>query len=269
MTASHYLTYIAFALTCLALLTLPFIPAFREWLYPTDVSALPVSANYTNDINYFSRRLHADAAAKLGLGPPTGYEAFEFVEDLPAGMDWRAAGKRLISRESIHSGQAVQSLQPVFVDGSIRTGAGSAFSALYATGDIDLGENSEIGDWAHAEGVLYLGQHSAALRRISAGKAIGLGMGAWFERLQAPLLHFGSRASSAQPLQTLTGHTDCAADASELRRPSWSGSAKPVALPDPGRLCAARGMRLSGLARRDRVFDHRRGHDSSWRHQGP
>ena len=199
MTTSSYLTYVAFAVTCLALLTLPFIPAFREWLYPTDFGALPVSSNYTNDIDHFSRRLRADAAAKLGVGPPTGHEEFDFVTDLPTDMDWQKAKKRLISRESINSAEAVRSLQPMFVDGSIRTGAKSAFSALYATGDIDLGDESEIGDWAHADGVVHLGKHSVGLRRVSAGKAIELGTGAWFERLQAPLLRFGSHISNARP----------------------------------------------------------------------
>lgn len=201
MTTPSYLIYIAFALTCFALLTLPFIPAFREWLYPTDLGALPVSSNYTNDIDHFSRRLRADVAAKLGSGPPTGHEEFDFVADLPVGMDWRRAGKRLISRESINSGRAVRSLQPVFVDGSIRAGAESAFSALYATGDIDLGAESEIGDWAHADGVVRLGRDSVGLRRISAGTGIELGTGAWFERLQAPLLRFGSHVSTVKPPQ--------------------------------------------------------------------
>ena len=73
------------------LLTLPFVPAFREWLRPTDLAALPVSANYTSDIDHFARRLHADASARLGQGPATGYEDFDFV---PAGleaMDWQGA----------------------------------------------------------------------------------------------------------------------------------------------------------------------------------
>ncbi len=55
-----YLTYAAFALVCLVLLTLPFVPAFVEWRRPTDLAALPVSANYTSDIDHFARRLHGD-----------------------------------------------------------------------------------------------------------------------------------------------------------------------------------------------------------------
>lgn len=202
MTIPSYLTYIAFALTCLALLTLPFIPAFREWLYPSDLAALPVSANYTNDIDHFSRRLQADVAAKLGSGPLTGHEEFDFVADLPVSMDWRKAGKRLISRESINSLEPVRSLQPVYVQGSIRAGSESVFSALYATGDIHLGSHSEIGDWAHADGVVRLDRDSVGLRRISSKTAIELGTGTWFERLQAPLLRFGSHVSAVKPLQT-------------------------------------------------------------------
>ena len=199
----NFTTYAAFVLICLLLLTLPFVPAFREWLRPSDIAALPISANYTSDIDHFARRLHADASAKLGLSEPTGYEEFEFVADpgvdTAADVDWRQAKKRLIARDSIYSAQSVRSGQPLYVQGSLRAGAKSAFSALYATGDIDLGDHSTIDDWAHADGVLRLGQGSVALRRVSAGGAIELGHEAWFERLNAPVLRFGSRATHALP----------------------------------------------------------------------
>lgn len=199
---SHYLTYIAFAAVCLVLLTLPFVPAFSEWLKPTDAAPLPVSPVYTSDIDHFARRLRADAMAKLGSGPSTGYEEFDFVADSPTDMDWRQAGKRLISRAGIDSAQAVRSVQPVYVDGSVRAGGESAFAALYATGDIELGPQSEISDWAHADGVVRLGANSIGLRRISAGTAIELGTEAWFERLHAPVLRFGSRVSNVPQPQS-------------------------------------------------------------------
>ena len=199
----NYTTYAAFVLVCLLLLTLPFVPAFREWLRPSDVAALPISANYTSDIDHFARRLHADVSARLGLGDPTGYEEFELIADpgvdTAAEVDWREAKKRLISRGSISSASPVRSGQPVYVQGNLRAGAESAFSALYATGDIDMGERSTIDEWAHANGVLRLGQGSVALRRVSAGKAIELGNEAWFERLNAPVMRFGSRVSPALP----------------------------------------------------------------------
>jgi predicted acyltransferase (DUF342 family) len=204
-----YLTYAAFALVCLILLTLPFVPAFREWRHPTDLAALPVSASYTSDIDHFARRLHADVSAKLGKGPSTGYEDFAFLPDEPEAKDWKAAGKRLIARGSIEGQDAVLSQQPVYVQGNLRAGAGSAFSAVYATGDIALGAESEIHDWAHADGVLRMGRNGIAVRRVSAGVAIDLGNETWFERLHAPSLHFGSR-DAAGPVP----YTGTASDAS-------------------------------------------------------
>ena len=71
-------TYAAFAVICLLLLlTLPFMPAFCEWLWGSDFADLPISANYTSDIDHFARRLHADVSAWLGLGEPTGFEDFD------------------------------------------------------------------------------------------------------------------------------------------------------------------------------------------------
>ena len=144
-----YFTVGAFVLVCLVLLTLPFVPAFREWRHPSDFAPLPISANYSSDIDYFARRLKADAKGGITSRAP------------------------------------ICNAQPVYVEGSLSAGGESSFSALYATGDITLGARSEISDWAHADGVLSLGANSIALRRISAGAAIELGNEAWFERLHA------------------------------------------------------------------------------------
>ncbi len=187
-----YLTYGLFGLICLALLTLPFIPAFREWLRPSDVAALPISANYTSQTDYFAKRLQADVAAKTGQGLPTGYEDFNYVSEWIEDMNWSEADKRLIAPESIDSAVSIKSEQPLYVTGNIRSADGSCFTSLYAAGDISLGDQSEIRDWAHATGTLTLGQRSIALRRISAGVAIELAHEVWFERLYAPTLLFGA-----------------------------------------------------------------------------
>jgi len=198
-----FTTYAAFALICLLLLTLPFVPAFREWLSPSDLAALPISANYTSDIDHFARRLHADVSARLGIGEPTGYEEFEFIADpgseTASGVDWRQASKRLIARSSVTSSGPVRSSQPVYVQGSMDAGDESSFPALYATGDITLGPRSRLDDWAHADGSLRMGPGSVALRRVSAGNRIELGNEAWFERLHAPTLRFGTRVSTVRP----------------------------------------------------------------------
>jgi predicted acyltransferase (DUF342 family) len=198
MTASMS-TYVTFALVCLLLLVLPFVPALREWRYPTDYAALPVLPNYSSDIDHFAKRFLSDATAKLGLGAPTGYEDFDFVTLPLDGMAWAKARKRLISRTPIKTWGPVRSVQPLYVEGDLHTGAESVYPALYATGDIDLGAGSEIHDWAHADGELRMGRNSMALRRVSAGVAIELDCEVWFERLQAPVLRFGSRSGSHVP----------------------------------------------------------------------
>ncbi len=193
MTASNYATFAAFALVCVLLLTLPFIPAFLEWRRPSDVASLPVSANYTSDIDHFSRRLHADVTARIGHGPSTGFEDFDFVEFPVETMDWQRSDKRLIALQSIETASAIKgkSGTPLYVQGDLLAGPNSSFSALYTTGDVALGSNSEVHDWAHADGVLRLGANSIALRRISAGTEIELGREVWFERLHAPTISFG------------------------------------------------------------------------------
>ena len=191
--ASTYLSYAMFAILCLVLLTLPFVPAYREWRRPTDLQPLAISPDDTSNIDHFSARMRSDVLARLGLGTATGYEEFEFVNDPVEAMVWIDAKKRLISRSSIDSEKPIRTLQPLYVEGSIKAGPDSSFLALYAAGDIDLGAESEIHDWAHAEGVLSLARNCVALRRISAGKAVELGAEVWFERLAAPSLHFGSR----------------------------------------------------------------------------
>lgn len=205
MIVANLLPYAAFALVCLTLLTLPFVPAFREWRRPTDRSALPVAPNYASDIDHFAGRLRTDALAKLGRGEPTGHEDFDFVPDPVADMNWEQAGQRLIAKSSIDSSEPIRSPQPIYVEGGLRAAGGSVFSAVYATGDVHLGEQSEINDWAHADGSLYLGANSIAVRRISAGTAVELGNDTWFERMHAPTLRFGSGLSSAAPVAPV-GH---------------------------------------------------------------
>ena len=199
-----YLTYGLFALTCLALLTLPFLPAFHEWLRPSDVAALPISPNYTSQTDYFAKRLRADVAAKTGQGLSTGYEEFNYVSASVEDMNWLGADKRLISSASINSAAPIRSTQPLYVTGDIQSAAGSYFSSLYAAGNIVLGDQSEVRDWAHAMGTLTLGKRSIALRRISAGVSIELDQGAWFERLDAPLLQFGPVGPYKPELNSVT-----------------------------------------------------------------
>lgn len=193
----NYPAYAIFALICLTMLILPFVPAFAEWMRPTDTEPLPISADYASDIDHFARRLMADAAARTGAGASTGYEEFDLVPTAIVEMDWTNAKKRLIAQDTIVTAKPIRTSQPLVVQGSITTPNESSFQALYAQGDIDLGQRSQIHDWAHADGTVRLGQGSVALRRISAEVAIELGDETWFERLSAPTMLFGQKIRPA------------------------------------------------------------------------
>lgn len=203
MIASTNLALIAFMVTCSALLILPFVPAYWEWKHPSDAAALPISANYANDIDHFARRLHADAMARLDLGMGTGYEDFDFVSTPLEDMQWLTAKKRLISRSSIETAMSIHSPQPLYVEGNVTTGADSVFSALYATGDIELGADSKILNWAHSDGVVRLAANTLAVKRISAGSVIALAESVRFERLNAPSIQFGSHVRSSNHINRL------------------------------------------------------------------
>ena len=123
MTSGHYINYVAFVLVCLILMTLPFLPALQEWRHPSDSEALPISPNYSSDIDYFAKRLQADAAARLGQGSSTGYESFDFVSLPLERMDWLKAPQRLISKESLVTPAPVRTTQALYVDGNVQVGA--------------------------------------------------------------------------------------------------------------------------------------------------
>ena len=170
------------------------MPAIREWRRPTDATALRVLPDYNNDIDHFARRLAADAAAALGSGPPTGYEGFDMVTTPVQAMDWQGASRRLLARESISTVAAVRSPQPLYVHGGLVAGPESAFTAVFAAGDLQLGDGSQVSDWAHAGRELSAGRGSALQRRASADVAIRLAAGGRFERLNAPEVSFGEPA---------------------------------------------------------------------------
>lgn len=182
---------LAFVLACALLCCVPFVPAVREWLRPTDAAPLRVLPDYNNDIDHFASRLALDAAAAMGRGPMTGREVFDAVATPVQAMDWPAATRRLLARETVSTRAAVRSPQPLYVDGSVCVGPDSRFTAVYSTADIELGAGSEVSDWAHADGLLSAGHDSGLQRRASAGTAIRLAAGGRFERLHAPEVSFG------------------------------------------------------------------------------
>lgn len=140
--------------SALAMLAAPFVPAWREWARPTDHGPLRVDADYVNRVDHFAREL----------------------------------------RESVRAGSyQARPGAPVYAEGDFTLAEGGRLAAVLATGDLVLGPGSEVQQWAHADGTIRMAPRGIALRRMSAGVAIELAPDCTFERLNAPLVTFGSQ----------------------------------------------------------------------------
>jgi cytoskeletal protein CcmA (bactofilin family) len=164
---STALWYALLALGAVAMLGVPFVPAWSEWRRPTDAFSLPVPSDYASEVDYFARQLRermvaagARTTASLRLDAPRDFDA------------------------------------PLYVSGDVDATAAAAFTALLAMGDIRLGPGSQVTQWVHADGALTLGEGSVALRRASCGGVMTLGKAASFERLHASTILFGEAAAA-------------------------------------------------------------------------
>lgn len=187
------LAYLVFALVCSAMLLIAFLPAWREWLWPTDVAPLWVSPDYSSEIDHFSDQFRRVVLARIGQ-PEASAAATDHFDILPAvqdDLDWPALRRPLISFAPVRSLRAIRCNTLLFVNGDLHASAHSRFVGVLAQGRLQLGEGCEIQAWAHADQTLQLGRGSTALRRLSSDTAVELGTDCCFERIQAPLIRFG------------------------------------------------------------------------------
>lgn len=195
------MTLLFFAL-CILLLTMPFVPAYREWLSPEDCAPLPISRTYANEIDYFADQFREKALAEMPLIDDSALRNFELVCDPPGKMDWLAPTRPLIAQQPINLQFAVRCQQPLYAMSSISCTRDSSFSSVFSDGDIELGPYSEILDWAHAEGAIKLDIACIALRRLSSKVAIDLAAQCCFERVHAPVIRFGTMPADTPPLES-------------------------------------------------------------------
>ncbi|AKJ67980.1 hypothetical protein PATSB16_18580 [Pandoraea thiooxydans] len=186
-----WLYFVAFGTTCLALMWLAFHPAWQEWRTPTDRTPLAVFPNYTSDIDHFAEKFRGVALSNIAGEILAAHETFEHVPEDLNEMNWALARRPLIAYDSIKTAGPVRCKPPLFVQGGIEASSGDSFTALFAQGSIRLGPDSEVLEWAYADDVIYLGEGSCALRRISSATAVELDKRCCFERISAPVVRFG------------------------------------------------------------------------------
>ena len=77
---------------------------------------------------------------------------------------------------------------PIYAKGRLVAGGNNVFAAIYCEKDVDLGRNSKVLSWLHAEGVVMVQAGSRVCGRLSAGERVELGSGCGFERVRAPAI---------------------------------------------------------------------------------
>lgn len=195
--------YFVFFIVCIGLIVLAFRPAWQEWRSPTDCSPLPISNNYTSQVDHFAIEFRREIAVAIATAAAGHEQTFDHVPLNPQEMDWSNGPRPAVALHSLDLQHPVKCLTPLYVNADLSSIGHDVFSGVFADGQISLGPNSEIREWVHAEGPVSLGASCIALRRISSGIAINLEQRCCFERLHAPTIRFGSTGKPLPRLSSL------------------------------------------------------------------
>ncbi|MFZ6773869.1 hypothetical protein ACO0LB_14235 [Undibacterium sp. SXout7W] len=171
-----------------------FRSAWQEWRHPTDYAPLPIGIDYSNDVIYFAEKFRALVFANKEGHTVMAKGQYQLVDSDVKEMDWANAMLPLVSLSSLVTKTPVICKQPLFVAGNIHLQHGNHFSALFSQGSINVGPGTEIYEWAHADAEMVLGEGCSARRRLSSLTTIELGNQCSFERINAPIVYFGSRS---------------------------------------------------------------------------
>ncbi|HJV88433.1 MAG TPA: polymer-forming cytoskeletal protein [Noviherbaspirillum sp.] len=184
------LVFFAFAILAVALLLLPFVPAWQEWQYPTDCAPLPIPHDPTSDILYLRDRFLQRALSAPGKEEHQEQSLLRATPDC-SNVPWSTLTRPILLSAGTRIAQPVHCMQPVLAEGDLSLPAGSCFNALMCEGALELGNESEIVAWAHARGAVRLGPASIALDRLSSDTSVEFGPGSGFSRVSAPAIRFG------------------------------------------------------------------------------
>ena len=182
---------------------LPLLPALRELLRPSDIAPLKVVDRSSGHVAYFARnfRQYLDRALppEAGVGDYSGklLDGTEFVRvnlhPGPLRDAEQRAHHRIVILDTPHTLEDGASyLMELYARAPLVGGGKSVYRALYAEGEVVLGEGSQVLRWAHAVGQLNVGAHSVLRGRVSSDVGVVLGGDVVFERIGAPVISVGA-----------------------------------------------------------------------------
>jgi hypothetical protein len=204
MNPFEFTLMVVFVLGSMTFLTIPFLPAWREWRNPSDEDALTVPAHDSNQVSHFARSWRRQRvggildASSIDTSKELQLQHMFDVADVQA---WNHSDEPVLATRSDVLATPVECRRPVHAALDFRAAGGSTFSSILSSGCIKLGPLSRVTEWAHADQGLHLGGFSVGLRRLSSDGTIELARGCCFERMHAPAVHFGAnRAKSERPV---------------------------------------------------------------------
>jgi cytoskeletal protein CcmA (bactofilin family) len=188
---------------------LPLAPAVRELQEATDVAPVRVVQASAVDVHHFARgyrsfleeHLAAAMARCRNLGRPQHGQLDEGIPySVVTSWDGKTppVGMIVCSRSLAVPARGVFRFE-MYAAGSMVGGELAVYKAVLAERDIDLAPRSTSLRWLHAGLVVRVGRDSRLHGRVSAGTAIELADGCFFERLNAPRITFGRDVQVARP----------------------------------------------------------------------
>lgn len=186
-------------LATLAVVTLPLLPALREWRRPSDVTPLPIDEADALEPDYLARRFaqRIDHALKQGVGQVGDTP----LSNLPRSSQWPAG---TLTKKEQRTGrseriwyspgdavlpQGLHGLAEIAARGLLRAAGGHTYRALLAGGRLLLPPRVRVMRWAHGRSVV-VGDQCRLSARISADELILLGRNVSFSLLHAPAICF-------------------------------------------------------------------------------
>src|ERR1700740_3009037 len=160
---------------------LPMAPAFLELYLRRDTAPIPVK-NRTEVLADLAHEFRSELATVV-----LADLAHEFRSELAD--DSAAPPARTRVRDTdwfVDPGVSIS--EPIYAKGRFAAGGNNVFAAIFCEKDVDLGKNSKVLSWVHAEGVVIVPSGSTVSGRLSAGERVELGTGSGFERVHAPVI---------------------------------------------------------------------------------
>jgi cytoskeletal protein CcmA (bactofilin family) len=176
--------FVFFAFVSTTLLLLPFWPTWREWYQPSDKAALMVSQGQTNDPSYLAQQFRAQIQTQLANGTP-------------------------VQNGSLKAAAAL--VQPLYATADLTLDRKLQLREVLCLGSLTIGTEGQISGWAHSDLAVVMAENCVMVRRVSSGLSISLADRCSFERLHAPVVHFGQppvlrSAGRKQPVLQMLRH---------------------------------------------------------------